>query len=417
MSDGDPIAIIGAGPAGLIAAEVLSAAGKRVVVYERMPSVGRKFLIAGRGGLNLTHSEDFERFITRYAEAAPHLRPMLEGLTPADLTTWAESLGQTTFVGSSGRVFPKAMKASPLLRAWLARLGAQGVTIRTRTRWMGWADDSTLLFESPHGVERVHAPAALLALGGRSWPRLGSDGAWTEILSARGINLAPLKPANVGFNVAWSDHFRERFAGQPLKTIALRFGEHEARGDLTITNYGVEGGVVYAISAPLREALANGPATLTIDLRPTMTSAEIAAKLMHARASDTLSTILRKLLHLSPVAINLLREATGGPPVGGPDALADLIKALPIKIASPRGLERAISTAGGVAWSAVDANLQLKAVPGVYVAGEMLDWEAPTGGYLLQGCFATGAWAARAILRQAGLPGTAPSLARPEGRC
>jgi len=417
MSDSAPIAVIGAGPAGLIAAEVLSATGKRVVVYERMPSVGRKFLMAGRGGLNLTHAEDLARFLTRYAEATPHLRPMLEALTPADLIAWAEGLDQETFVGSSGRVFPKAMKASPLLRTWLVRLEAQGVTIRTRVRWIGWDDDGALRFESPDGVERVHASTTLLALGGASWPRLGSDGVWTDLLSARGVDLAPLKPANVGFNVAWSAHFRDRFAGEPLKTVALRFGAHAARGDLTITHYGVEGGAVYAISAPLRDALANGPVTLTIDLRPTMTSAEIAAKLMHARASDTLSTILRKLLHLSPVAINLLREATGGPPLGGPEALADLIKAVPITIASPRGLDRAISTAGGVAWSAVDANLQLKAVPGVYVAGEMLDWEAPTGGYLLQGCFATGAWAARAILRQAGLPGTAPSLARPEGRC
>jgi uncharacterized flavoprotein (TIGR03862 family) len=389
-----PIAIIGAGPAGLIAAEVLSAAGKRVVVYERMPSVARKFLMAGRGGLNLTHSEPFDRFITRYGDAAAQLKPMLEAFAPNDLVAWAESLGQETFIGSSSRVFPKAMKASPLLRAWLARLEAQGVEIRTRQSWRGWGDDGALLFADGRDLR---PSAALLALGGASWPRLGSDGSWCATLASRGVEIAPLQPANVGFNVAWSEHFRSRFAGQPLKTIALRYGEHEARGEAMITDYGIEGGAIYALSAHLRERT---PLTLSIDLRPSLTSAEISSRLGRAKSGDSLSSTLRKTLGLSPAAVGLLHE--GAPPPREPSALAARIKAVAITLTSPRGLDRAISTAGGVSWSAVDENLQLRAIPNVYVAGEMLDWEAPTGGYLLQACFATGVWAARAILRANG---------------
>jgi uncharacterized flavoprotein (TIGR03862 family) len=382
MSDAAPIAVVGAGPAGLIAAEILSAAGKRVVVYERMPTVARKFLMAGRGGLNLTHSEPFEQFLTRYGEASGRLRPMLEAFTPGDLRAWADGLGAETFVGSSGRVFPKAMKASPLLRAWLTRLEAQGVEIRSRTAWRGW--------------DETERPAAtLLALGGASWPRLGSDGSWAHALSTRGVEMTPLQPANVGFNVAWSEHFRTRFAGQPLKTIALRSGASEARGEAMITAYGIEGGAIYASSAKLREHL---PLTIDMDLRPALTRDEIALKLVRAKAGDSLSSVLRKTLGLTPPAIALLHEA--GPPPREPSALAALIKGIPIRLTSAQGLDRAISTTGGVNWNAVDENLQLRAVPGTYVAGEMLDWEAPTGGYLLQACFATGAWAARAILRR-----------------
>jgi uncharacterized flavoprotein (TIGR03862 family) len=398
-----PFAVIGGGPAGLIAAETLSAAGARVIVYERMPSVARKLLMAGRGGLNLTHSEAFERFVARYGAAAPRLRPMLEAFTPADLIAWANGLGQETFVGSSGRVFPKAMKASPLLRAWLARLSAQGVEIRTRVRWTGWTEDGALAFMRDDGTsERLKPRATLLALGGASWPKLGSDGAWTQVLAQHGVEIAPLRPANMGLEVAWSDVFRERFAGTPLKQIALSFGERTAHGEAMITSYGIEGGAIYALSAALRDALETaGSATLHIDLKPSLDAAALAARLSQTRAGDSLSSMLRKRAGLSPVAIGLLREASSGALPKEPTQLAALIKAASITLTAARGLDRAISSAGGVSWSAVDDALQLKAKPGLYVAGEMLDWEAPTGGYLLQASFATAMWAARAMLRRA----------------
>ncbi|MGE0532801.1 MAG: NAD(P)/FAD-dependent oxidoreductase [Hyphomonadaceae bacterium] len=395
MSNDAPIAIIGAGPAGLFAAEVLSAAGRRVVVYERMPSVARKFLMAGRGGLNLTHSEPFARFVTRYSEATRHLRPMLEAFAPGDLIAWANDLGQETFVGSSGRVFPKAMKASPLLRAWLARLNVQGVAIKTRATWLGWRDDGALRFDI-NGAEETVAPAAtLLALGGASWPRLGSDGSWRDALSARGVEVTPFAPANVGFRISWSEHFRTRFAGQPLKGVSIRRSEHVSRGDAIITDYGIEGSPLYALSAAIRAAI---PTTIRIDLRPDLRHKEVEGKLARAKAGDSLSSTLRKTLGLSPVAVGLLHE--NGAPPRDPASLAARIKAVNLAITAPHGMERAISTAGGVSWTSVDENLQLRAIPNTYVAGEMLDWEAPTGGYLLQACFATGAWAARAILRR-----------------
>ncbi|MBX9747189.1 MAG: TIGR03862 family flavoprotein [Hyphomonadaceae bacterium] len=396
----DSVAVIGAGPAGLIAAEMLSAAGKRVVVYDRMPSVGRKFLMAGRGGLNLTHSEPLERFLERYGAAARHMRPLLEAFTPADLIAWANGLGQETFIGSSGRVFPKAMKASPLLRAWLSRLSAQGVTIRTRTRWLGWTEAGALSFQNDDGaIDAITPSATILALGGASWPRLGSDGAWVETLRHRDVVLTPFRPANVGFNVAWSDHFRDRFAGAPLKNIALRFGETSVRGEAIVTRYGLEGGAIYALSSQLRDAA--GPARITIDMRPEHTHADLANKLLRTRAGDSLSNTLRKALGLTPVAINLLREANGTPLANDPTQLAAFIKAVPLTLTAARGLDRAISTAGGVAWESVKSSLEFRALPTVYAAGEMLDWEAPTGGYLLQACFATGAWTARNILKQA----------------
>jgi len=401
MSNHAPIAIIGAGPAGLIAADILSAAGQRVIVFERMPSAARKFLMAGRGGLNLTHSEAFDRFATRYAEAAPRLAPVLEAFTPSDLIAWANALGAETFTGSSGRVFPRAMKASPLLRALLQRLNNQGVELITRTTWLGWTDDGALQFaEQPP----LHAAQTLLALGGASWPRLGSDGSWRKVLEARGVSIAPFHPSNVGFNVTWSKHVK-RFAGEPLKTIAMRYDETEVRGEAIITSYGIEGGGIYTLSANLRSRT---PATIHIDLRPALNAVEIEAKLARTKTSDSIGSRLRKALNLSPLAIALLHES--GPPPRDPAALAAHIKAVPIRIESPRGLNRAISSAGGVTWESVDESLQLKALPGVYVAGEMLDWEAPTGGYLLQASFATGVYAARAMLRKA--PALAASAAR-----
>jgi len=403
-------AVIGAGPAGLIAAEILSAAGKRVLVFDRMPSVARKFLIAGRGGLNLTHVEPFKAFMTRYGPAQERLRPMVEAFAPADLADWCDGLGQKTYVGSSGRVFPEAMKASPLLRAWLARLAAQGVDFHTRAYWVGWRG-AALLFERDGGEHLVHPAATLLALGGASWPKLGADGAWTGVLAARGVNIAPLRPANMGFEARWSTAFRRRFAGTPLKNIALRFGGYAAHGEAMVTAYGLEGGAIYALSAPLRDALATqSPVQIVVDLRPDLTHEAIAVRLARAKRGDSLSSTLRKSLNLDPVSANLLREPGAPPPEA--QALAVRIKAVRIMLTAPRGLARAISTAGGVSWSAVDERLALRAIPDTYVAGEMLDWEAPTGGYLLQACFATGAWAARAMLAQA-----APSLAAPRPPC
>jgi uncharacterized flavoprotein (TIGR03862 family) len=389
------VAIIGGGPAGLFAAERLAAAGCAVTVYEQMPSVGRKFLMAGRGGLNLTHSEDFEAFAARYSEAAPWLRPSLEAFPPSALIAWAEALGQPTFVGSSGRVFPRTLKASPLLRAWLARLSDLGVEVRTRTQWLGWTDDGALRFQSPEGETTVRPDATVLALGGASWPRLGSDGAWTAWLP----DVAPFRPANMGFDVAWSPVMRG-FAGQPLKGVALTFGDRTVRGEAMVAGYGLEGGVFYALSAPLRDTIeADGSATVSFDLRPDMTANDLAGRLSRARGGQSLSNQLRKALKLSPVEINLLREAHGKDLPAAPAALAAAIKSAPIRLTGVQGLARAISSAGGVLRGAVDERLMLKARPGVFVAGEMLDWEAPTGGYLLQATFATAAAAAQGVLR------------------
>jgi uncharacterized flavoprotein (TIGR03862 family) len=393
------VAVVGAGPAGLMAAEVLSAAGVDVTVYERMPSVGRKLLMAGRGGLNLTHSEDYETFVTRYGEASAQLRRYLDDFPPSALIAWAEGLGQQTLVGSSGRVFPKAMKASPLLRAWLARLKRQSVMIRTRSEWRGW-DGEALLFRNAEGRdELVHVDATILALGGASWPRLGSTGAWVRILARQRVAVTTLLPANCGFEIAWSDIFRDRFAGRPLKNAVFRFGKHNVRGEAIITRYGIEGGAIYALSAPLRSAIAqDGIAELDIDLRPDLSETQIVDRLRRPRGKDSLSNYLRKALRLSPVEINLLREVYGAAFVPDANVLAGHIKTLSLRLANTAPLERSISTAGGVSFDALELNLMLKARPGVFVAGEMLDWEAPTGGYLLQACFATGVAAARGAL-------------------
>ncbi|NPU10104.1 TIGR03862 family flavoprotein [Bradyrhizobium sp. 83002] len=404
MSSAAPnIAIIGAGPAGLMAAEVLAEGGASVTVYDAMPSVARKFLMAGRGGLNLTHSEELAAFLSRYREAAPWLAPAIQAFSPQQLREWCEALGQPTFVGSSGRVFPVAMKASPLLRAWLRRLDAQGVRFELRHRWTGWDQQGHLIFATPNDPHTIAADATVLALGGASWPRLGSDGGWVPILAAKGIAIAPLRPANCGFTVAWSDIFRDRFEGQPLKGIALSFGEHSRRGEAVITRNGVEGGAVYALSAELREAIAvHGEATLHVALRPDVEAADLIKKLSAPRSKQSFSNVLRKSLQLSPVAIGLLQEAakTQGPALSSlsPDRLAALINAVPIKLTGTAGLARAISSAGGIARDELDADYMLRRLPGVFAAGEMLDWEAPTGGYLLQASFATGVAAGKGAL-------------------
>jgi hypothetical protein len=389
------VAVIGGGPAGLIAAETLSARDCGVTVYERMPTFGRKLLMAGRGGLNLTHSEPFARFQARYGEAAGRLRPSLDAFPPAALIAWAEGLGQETFTGSSGRVFPKALKASPLLRAWLKRLADQGVEMQTRAEWLGWDETGALAFRD---LPPQRPDAVILALGGASWPRLGSTGTWAEILQAKGVEVAPFRPSNCGFTVDWSEPFRTRFAGTPLKTLALSFGGQTLRGEAVITGYGLEGGGVYALSAPLRDAIArDGRALLELDLRPDTPEDQLATKLARPRGGQSLSNFLRKTAGLPPVALNLIREANAG---ALPGNLAHAIKHLPIVLTASRDLDRAISSAGGLAWSEVDEHLMLKALPGVFAAGEMLDWEAPTGGYLLQACFATGVAAAQGVLER-----------------
>ncbi|WP_203291704.1 NAD(P)/FAD-dependent oxidoreductase [Maricaulis parjimensis] len=389
------LAIIGAGPAGLIAAEHASGAGFAVDLYEKMPTPGRKFLMAGRGGLNLTHSEPLPAFLGRYREASNWLGPVIAKFDPPALRAWCEGLDQPTFIGSSGRVFPEAMKASPLLRAWRARLEAQGVRFHLRHDWTGWNDDGALCFDTPEGPVTAQADATLLALGGASWPRLGSDGGWAEILEAAGVDLVPFSASNCGVEIGWSAITKDRFAGAPLKTIALRLDEERVEGELILARYGLEGGAVYALSGPIRAALANGPLTLSLDLRPHVDAAGLGAKLGKAKKGQSLSNLLRKA-GLSPQAISVLRDAVPDLPRDAA-ALAALIKAVPLRVTAQRGLDRAISSAGGIARDAVDGNFMLKARPGVFAAGEMLDWDAPTGGYLLQASFATGLAAARGI--------------------
>jgi len=398
------VAVIGAGPAGLMAAEVLAQGGARVTVYDAMPSVGRKFLMAGRGGLNLTHSEPLPAFLTRYHEAMPQLAAAIEAFSPEGLRAWCEGLGQETFVGSSGRIFPKALKASPLLRAWLRRLDAIGVQFLLRHRWTGWDEKGRLLFQTSDGQIAVDARATLLALGGASWPRLGSDGGWVQTLGAKGVKISPLKPANCGFTVAWSDIFRDRFEGEPLKGAVLSFGAHSVRGEAVITRSGIEGGAVYALAADLREAiLGSGEATLHIALRPDLKTGDLVARLSAPRGKQTFSNRLRKAAQLSPVGIGLLQEAAKVAGVTlsslSPQELAEWINAVPVQLTGIVGIALAISTAGGISFEELDADFMIRRLRGVFAAGEMVDWEAPTGGYLLQACFATGAAAGRGALR------------------
>ncbi|MBS4084252.1 MAG: TIGR03862 family flavoprotein [Rhizobiales bacterium] len=398
------LAIIGGGPAGLIAAEEAANAGCRVTVYERMPSAGRKFLLAGRGGLNLTHGEALEGFLRRYGPRADALRAAIESFPPPQLRAWSEALGQKTFQGSSGRIFPEALKASPLLRAWLRRLSETGVAFVFRHRWCGWDDEGRLLFDTPRGREHVKADAVVLALGGASWPKLGSDGSWTGILGQRGVDLAPLQPANSGFLVSWSAPFRERFAGTPLKRIAITAGGSTVRGEAMITDYGIEGGVIYAQSARLRDAiLAEGEAVASIALRPELSEVEIAKRLSAPRGKQSFSNFLRKTINLPPVGIALLHEwaAANGGRISelATEKLASLISHFPLKMTGIAPIESAISTTGGILFEELDENFMLTKLPGVFAAGEMLDWEAPTGGYLLQACFATGVAAGRGAVR------------------
>jgi uncharacterized flavoprotein (TIGR03862 family) len=391
--------VIGAGPAGLMAAEELATAGLAVEVFDAMATPARKFLRAGIGGLNLTHSEPLERFVTRYGAEAERFARWLAEFGPEQQRAWAKELGVETFVGSSGRVFPTDFKAAPMLRAWLTRLGRQGARLHTRHRWLGWNAEGAARFATPEGEISHQARVTVLALGGASWPQLGSDGGWTDLLAARGVALAPFRPANCGFDVAWSPHFRERFAGQPVKSVGVSFAGRRLKGEFVVTTTGIEGSAVYALSAPLRDA---GPgAALILDLKPDWDEAKLAAALAKPRGSRSLANHLERCAGIRGVAAGLLRELASPLPDDAA-ALAARIKALALPVTGPRPLAEAISTAGGIRFEAVDDGLMLKALPGVFAAGEMLDWEAPTGGYLLTGCFATGRVAGRAAARRAG---------------
>jgi uncharacterized flavoprotein (TIGR03862 family) len=395
------VAIIGGGPAGLMAAEVLALAGVKVELFDAMPSVGRKFLLAGVGGMNITHAEPTEAFLSRYGVRRAELQALLQDFGAAQLRQWIHGLGIDTFVGSSGRVFPSDMKAAPLLRAWLKRLREHGVTLHTRSRWLGWQNDGSLRMASPAGEHAVPADALLLALGGGSWARLGSDGAWLPLLAARGVQCAPLQPSNCGFEVAgWSPLFADKFAGAPVKSTAIALSQQTPRlGEFVVTASGVEGSLIYALSAPIREQInQHGSATVYLDLVPQKTLGQIETLLRKPRGSKSISNHLRSQLGLDGVRAGLLRELSDAATFAEPRLLAAAIKALPLTLLQTRPLDEAISTAGGVPFEALTAELMLKQLPGVFCAGEMLDWEAPTGGYLLTACFASGRAAALGML-------------------
>lgn len=405
------VAVVGGGPAGLMAAEVLSAAGVPVHLFDAMPSVGRKFLLAGKGGLNLTHSEGATTFVQRYGARAPDVGAWLHGLDAEAVRAWARGLGVDTFVGTSGRVFPTDLKAAPLLRAWLQRLrhpapGGVPVQFHMRHRWTGWSDAHTLCFNTPHGTVQVQARAVVLALGGASWARLGSDGAWVPALEAQGVQVTPLQPANCGFDVAggWSAHFGERFAGQPFKTVALSFTDAQGhavrrRGEFVATATGVEGSLIYAASAALRDTIASGGgAAVQIDLLPDVPYERVLKEVQHPRGSRSLSSHLKSRLNLQGIKMALLHEVLDREAMADPVRLAQAIKAAPLVLGAARPIDEAISTAGGVAFDGVTTDLMLKALPGVFCAGEMLDWEAPTGGYLLTACLASGRCAGQGVL-------------------
>jgi uncharacterized flavoprotein (TIGR03862 family) len=390
------VAIIGGGPAGLMAAEVLSRSAIDVHVFDAMPSVGRKLLMAGKGGLNITHAEAYEQFLSRYGAGKDFLKPMLDAFGPEALRQWVHDLGIETFVGSSLRVFPKEMKAAPLVRAWLHRLREAGVKFHMRHRWLGWDADGALRLANPAGEISIKPQATVLALGGASWPQLGSDGAWAPWLLARDVEIAPLQSANCGFEVAWSRHLRDKFAGAPLKSVALTFTDAQGRterrqGEMVISAHGLEGSLIYAFSQRLREYLnAHGSASFTLDLAPGRDAGRVLAEVSQSRGSRSLSSHLQRRVGLTGVKAALLHEVLSKEQFADPATLAATIKALPITVRAAFPIAEAISTAGGVSFNSLDQNLMLTALPGVFVAGEMIDWEAPTGGYLLNACFATG---------------------------
>ncbi|QGW82295.1 TIGR03862 family flavoprotein [Variovorax paradoxus] len=405
------VAVIGGGPAGLMAAEVLSASGVQVHVYDAMPSVGRKFLLAGRGGLNLTHSEPFDIFMSRFGDRRAQLEPMLTQFGPEQVRQWAAGLGIETFVGTSGRVFPTDMKAAPLLRAWLQRLRAAGVQFHMRHRWLVDGDApiaaASLRFATPGGEATVKADAVVLALGGASWARLGSDGTWAPWLQARGVDVAPLLPANCGFDGAgWSEHFSSRFAGQPFKSVAISFTDSQGRrfarkGEFVATATGIEGSLIYAASAFLRDEIAaHGSATLLLDLLPDRSAEQVLAAVTHPRGARSLSSHLKSRLGLEGIKTGVLHEVLNREAMQDAAQLAATIKAVPLRLVAARPIDEAISTAGGVRFDALDEGLMASALPGVFLAGEMLDWEAPTGGYLLTASMASGAAAARGAIKR-----------------
>lgn len=392
------LAIVGGGPAGLMAAEAAAETGSLAIdLYEAMPSVGRKFLMAGKSGLNLTHAEPADRFLARFGDAAGRLQPILTAFGQQAVRDWAAGLGIETFVGSSGRVFPTDFKAAPLLRAWVRRLKAAGVRFHVRHRWQGWDRDGALLFETPDGPRVVAADATILALGGASWPQLGSDGAWVDLLQGQGASVEPLQPANCGFEIAWSDHFRDRIAGQPVKPVVTTSAAGSVRGEFVVTAHGVEGGAIYPHAAALREACRTaGSAALTLDLAPGKDEAALVAALGRPRGSRSVAEHLRRSVGIEGVKAGLLREVLGRDLPADPAALAQAIKALPLSLLRPRPIAEAISSAGGLCWTDLDEGLMMRNRPGLFAAGEMLDWEATTGGDLLTACLATGRWAGRA---------------------
>ncbi|WP_262695198.1 TIGR03862 family flavoprotein [Kordiimonas aquimaris] len=393
------IAIIGGGPAGLSAAEIAATAGLKVHIYERMPTPARKFLMAGKSGLNITHSENYNDFTSRYGTAQKWIQPALDKLTPQDITSWMHELGIDPFTGSSGRIFPKTMKASPLLRNWLSKLDALGVKLYTRHTWTGWKNSAQLCFSTPDNKLHVNAKATILALGGTSWPKLGSVGEWTNLLTERNVSLSPFEPTNCGFNVGWSDHFKTRFAGSPVKNVMTHCGNTLRKGDFVITANGVEGSLIYTVSSALREQLKKDePASLTIDLAPDYSSERLIERLKHPRGKHSISNHIRKRIGIDGVKLGLLYEFASAEAMKIPAKLVENIKALSITIDSPRPIEEAISVAGGVKSTALNGDLMIDALPGVFSAGEMNDWEAPTGGYLLSACLAQGHQAARGAI-------------------
>ncbi len=413
------VAVIGGGPAGLMAAEVLIEAGVKVDLYDAMPTVGRKLLMAGKGGLNISHVEPFDNFLSRYGVRRNNIKPLLEAFTPQTLLEWLQELGIEVFTGSSGRIFPAEMKAAPLLRAWVHRLRAAGVIFHMRHQWLGWTDgeNTALKFATPEGERKVNADAVVLALGGGSWPQLGSTGAWVPLFVSRGVSVAPLRPSNCGFDIAWSEHFRDRFSGQPLKSVCISFCNAEGanvrqQGELVVTANGLEGGVIYTLSALLRDQIAaTGCAVIHLDLVPDKAAPLLIARMSQARGKQSMANYLRKQVGIDGVKAGLLREIVSAADFDNPVRLCSVIKALPLTLIAARPIAEAISSAGGIDFEALDDHLMIRSMPGVFCAGEMLDWEAPTGGYLLTACFAMGRAAGLGVLARLNTETVSTSMA------